>query len=82
MADTISTSAELAIGITNSLEKIEYIRVPNPKDSVTEQSIKTALQPFINNRIIIDNGGEAVSSESQITTAYTDHDTVHNIDLA
>lgn len=82
MADTINNSPELAIGITNSLDKIEYIKVPNPKRSgLTEQAIRTAMQPFITNQILIDNNNELILSDSQITTAYTEYDTIHHIDL-
>ena len=88
MADTITTSSYLSIGIKNTNgydeenpAKMQYIKLPNPKVGLTEQQIKTAVQPGIEAQIYIDDKGVVYASDSKIVTAYTDYQTVTSVDI-
>lgn len=89
MADSITSSSELAIGLdyphqneetgTTSTRTV-YLKIPNPKSNLTEQEIKTAMTTFINQQIIFDPDAQAFSTTS-IGTAYTQAETKIDIDL-
>lgn len=88
MADTITTSSYLSIGIKNTNgydeenpAKMQYIKLPNPKVGLTEQQIKTAVQPGIEAQLYIDDKGVVYASDSKIVTAYTDYQTVTSVDI-
>lgn len=88
MADSITTSSNLSIGIRNTNgydeenpAKIQYIKIPNPKAGLTEEQIKTAAQPGITNQIYLDEKGVVYASDSKIVTAYTEYQTVTAVDI-
>lgn len=85
MADTITSSAILAIGINNENNnpeaKTQYIKLPNPKSSLSEEMIKTAVQAGLTNSIYLDNSGIPYTSESSIVTAYTEYQTIQALDI-
>ncbi len=87
MADSITSSSELAIGLDYTITENEqtknrttYLKVPNPKTNLTESEIKTAMNTFINQQIILDPDGKAFSTTS-VGTAYTQNETKIDIDL-
>ena len=89
MADSITSSSYLYIGIKNTNgyytednpAKMQYIKVPSPKIGITEEQIKTAVQPGITNQIYVDDKGVTYASDSKIVTAYTDYQTVTTVDI-
>ena len=88
MADSITSSSYLYIGIKNTdgytednPAKMQYIKVPSPKIGLTEEQIKTAVQPGITNQIYVDDKGVTYASDSKIVTAYTDYQTVTVVDI-
>ena len=87
MADSITSSAELSVGLDYTITEGEqtknrttYLKIPNPKANLTESEIKTAMNTFINQQIILDPEGQAFSTTS-VGTAYTQYDTKIDIDL-
>lgn len=87
MADSITSSTELAIGLdyiapstTGGVTKTIYLKLPNPKAGLTESQIRTQMTTFINSQIILDPEGEPFSTTS-IGTAYTLKEDKINIDL-
>lgn len=83
MADTITSSRELDIGLDyddNGTTRTVYLKIPNPKANLTETTIRTQTTTFINAGIVKDPNDEAFSSTS-IGTAYTVDETKINIDL-
>ena len=87
MADSITSSSELAVGLDYTItedgqtkERTTYLKVPNPKANLTESQIKTAMNTFINQQIILDPDGKPFS-ETSIGTAYTQNETKIDIDL-
>lgn len=88
MADQITETKILGVGIRNTNgydsdnpAKIQYIKIPNPKDALTEQQIKTAVQVGLTAELYIDNEGQTYSSDSKIVTAYTEYQTVTAVDI-
>ena len=85
MADTVESSSYLGVTITNAPNneeaKNQTIKIPNPSSSVTEAGIKTAVTNLINNGILLDNTGQAYTSDSEIVTAYTEYSTVQTLDI-
>ena len=95
MADRITETKILGIGIQNNAEefdpntgdlvnstaKVQYIKLPYPKDGLTEQQIKSAVQVGITSRIYIDDRGVEFSTDSSIVTAYTEYQTVTAVDI-
>lgn len=87
MADSISSSSELAVGLDYTKDeegvlknRTVFLKIPNPKSNLTESQIKTAMNTFINQQIILDPDGKAFSTTS-IGTAYTQNETKIDIDL-
>lgn len=80
MADTISTSKNLSIGIDMGYKT--SITIPNYKTSITEQQIKNA---FANQDVIIygydENENPQPVTSDQIYTASTTNQTINNIDI-
>lgn len=85
MADTITSSSVLAIGINNEANnpeaKTQYIKLPNPKSGLTENQIKTAVQPGLDSSIYLDNNGVPYTTNSSIVTAYVEEQTVQQLDI-
>lgn len=90
MADTITESKILGIGIKNKNPEryseddpatTQYLKIPNPKDTLTEQQIKNAVQTGLNAEIWRDNKEVTFSSDSKIVTAYTEYQTVTAVDI-
>lgn len=84
MADTITSSQEIAIGLdyTNieGNQRTIYLKLPNPKAGLTESQIRTQMTTFINSQIVLDPTGEPFSTTS-IGTAYTLTENKIDIDL-
>lgn len=91
MADTITTSANLGIGLEYD-EKISVdgkketrtatITIPNYKSSITEDQVK---QAFGNQQVLIggfdvDNNPITITSDN-VVTASTTNQTINNIDI-
>lgn len=88
MADKETVTKIVGIGIRNTNgytedapAKVQYIKVPNPKDNLTEQQIKSAVQTGLNAQLYIDDKGAVYASDSKIVTAYTDFQTVLAVDI-
>lgn len=89
MADKETITKTLAVGIQNKSSaydelnpaKTQYIKLPNPKDQLTEQQVKSAVQTGLNYELWIDSKGETYSSDSRITTAYTEFQSVRAVDI-
>lgn len=75
MADSITSDNYLSMSLeyndteTNKAKSLA-IKVPNPKNNITESQIKTAMNTFINQQIILDPFGNAFSTTA-LTTAST-----------
>lgn len=84
MADSITSSTELSIGLDyvniDGNQRTIYLKLPNPKTGLTESQIKTQMTTFINSQIVLDPTGEPFSTTS-IGTAYTLKEDKINIDL-
>lgn len=88
MADKETVTKIVGVGIRNTNgydeenpAKIQYIKVPNPKDNLTEQQIKSAVQTGLTAQIYLDDKGVVYASDSKIVTAYTDFQTVLAVDI-
>lgn len=87
MADSITNSNILGIGIDwydteEDKAKTAYLKIPNPKNSLTEQEIKSAVGTLLTNRILNDAKGNALETETTIiSTAYTEEQEVIEIDI-
>lgn len=71
MADKITNTKTLYIGLTDSQNKLELLKLPNPKNELEDSDIKTATRYLVSTIGIYDKYGEQFS-ESSITTAYTE----------
>lgn len=75
MADSLTSDSYLSIGLeyldheTNK-NKTLAIKVPNPKANITETQIRTAMDTFINQQIILSPEGDSFSTTS-VSTAST-----------
>ncbi len=88
MADqeTITKSLSVAVKNTNNYTeenpaKTQYIKIPNPKDNLTEEQVKNAIQTGFNSQLYIDDKGEVYASDSKIITAYTEISSVISVDI-
>lgn len=88
MADKYTETKILGIGIRNkngydedNPAKTQYIKIPNPKDTLTEQQIKTAVQVGLTAELYIDDKGQTYSSDSKIVTAYTEYQSITAVDI-
>lgn len=73
---TVTNTNNLSIGLTNSQNKLEYLKIPNPRSNLSEEDIRTAAEKFVSPGILIDNYDEVISDTSAITTAFTTKTTV------
>lgn len=84
MADSITSNFELSVGLdyinAENATKTAYLKVPNPKENLTESEIRTAVGSFINAQIVKDPEGNAFSTSS-IATAFTTSEEKINIDI-
>lgn len=83
MADSITSGSTLNIGLEYDDEgttKTIYIKLPNPKDNLTESEIRTQTNAFINEQVVLDPNGNPFSTSS-VATAYTLAETKYKIDL-
>ena len=87
MAQTTTTTNTLGVGLEyndTAAQRIKtaYLKIPNPKNNLTEQEIKTAVLTLINGEepIIKDTFGNAFDTTTAIATAYTEAQEVIDID--
>lgn len=87
MADTITSGTILAVGleytdINTAKIRTTYLKVPSPKNNLTESQIKAAVSQLITGEepILKDTYGNAFS-ESAIATAYTESTEEIDIDI-
>lgn len=79
MADKITEGTVLAIGLEyESLEnktKTAYIKIPNPRNGLTEQQIRDTAQQLISGEgaILRDAEGDPYDSATAIVTAYKEY---------
>lgn len=88
MADKITETKILGVSIRNTNgyddqnpATMQTIKLPNPKDSLTEQQIKAAVQTGLNAELWIDSKGATYASDSKIVTAYTEFQSVRALDI-
>ena len=88
MSDKVTTSDILGVGLeymdTETLKaKTTYLKIPNPKDNLTESQIKTAVTNLISgeNPILLTTQGETFDSATAITTAYRETQEIIEIDI-
>jgi len=90
LADSITSSFELSVGLEyltgdgtssgGTAMRTVYLKIPNPKENLTESEIKTAVGSFINQKIVTDEEGHDFSTTS-IATAFTTSEEKINIDI-
>ena len=74
MADTVTATSSLYIGFKNSLAKITYIKLSNPKNNLSEDEVMTAAEALIDSgsdSILIDSTTDG-ETFSEVETAYTE----------
>lgn len=90
MADKITTENILAIGFEytdseTAKAKTVYLKVPNPKNNLTEQEIKDTARGLISDNsthpILLTPQGEPFDSATAIATAYTEITTKRELDI-
>lgn len=87
MADIVTTTRTLGIGIDwtdaeEGKDKTTYLKIANPKNSLTESEIKTAVGTVLTNGILLDaKGGALPTDTSIISTAYTEDQEVIEVDI-
>lgn len=85
MADKITTNKILGIGFeSNNPEggkKTTYLKIPNYKQNLTENAIKTAASALISNGVILDPYGNEYDSSAAVFTAYTENQTITALDI-
>lgn len=87
MADTVTQTRILGVGIDwydteEDKNKTTYLKIPNPKNSLTESEIKTTVGTLLTNRILNDAKGNALETETTIiSTAYTEEQEVIEVDI-
>lgn len=85
MADSISSSNSLNItmeyyDVTAMKNKNIVLKVPNPRNNITETEIKNAMHNFIGAEVVKDPFGNAFS-DSSVTTASTVVETKISLDV-
>lgn len=83
MSDTITSGRTLNVGLdyvddTTGKTRTIYIKLPNPKDDLTESTIRNQMNYFT--EVILDPNGNEFSTTS-VGTAYTLNETKYKIDL-
>lgn len=88
MADQLTVTKTLSVTIKNTNgydednpAKSQYIKIPNPKDGLTESQVKTAIQNGLTSQIYLDSEGAVYSSDSKIVTAYTETSSITTVDI-
>lgn len=88
MADSTTSTFILGVGLEyedteTAKTKTTYLKIPNPKDDLTEQQIKTAVHTLIDgeNPVLLDSYGNAFNSNTAIATAYTETQEVIDIEI-
>lgn len=86
MADTVKTTDTLNVGLTyiesdTAKEKTVYLKLPNPKNTLNEQTIKTAVNGLISPAILMTPDGQPFNSATAITTAYREEQETIDLDL-
>lgn len=87
MADTITTSQELKVGLEYfdavGDKKTTSFTILNPRDGLTEQQIRQEVGTALNNNIFIfhmEDAEQPVTSDN-ILTASTTNQTINNLDI-
>lgn len=84
MSDTVKSSNDLSVGLeytdTDNKTKTIYLKVPNPRNNITETEIRNAMNTFINAQIVKDPEGQAFSTTS-VSTAYTVNEQKVSLDV-
>jgi len=87
MAQTTTTTNTLGVGLeyndsTAQRIKTAYLKIPNPKNNITEQEIRTAVLTLISGEepVLKDTFGNAFDTATAIATAYTETQEVIDID--
>lgn len=83
MATTTTTNYTLAIGFegldaVTGRTKTTYLKLPNPKENVTENEIRTAAASVL--KILNDSNGDAYDTATAIATAYTETQEIIDVD--
>lgn len=78
MADKNTEQRILAIGLEyekDGANKTAYIKIPNPRNNLTEQQIKEATQKLLDGAepILRSTTGAPLDSSTAIVTAYTEY---------
>lgn len=90
LADKETRTNTLVVGVQNTnaeaydesnTAKTQYIRLPNPKTNLTEEQIKNAVQTGLTDEIWLDNKDVVYATDSKITTAYTEHQSILAVDI-
>lgn len=90
MANKITEGTILAIGLEyegvtseGPATKTAYVKIPNPKNNLTEQQIKNVAMQLISGEgaILRDAEGDDFDTETAIVTAYTEYEKKVEYDL-
>lgn len=89
MADKVTVTKTLGIGyeyLDSETQKTKtvYLKVPNPKDNLTESQIKTAALNFINGEdpiFLPPNSSQPFDTATAIATAYREEIQTTNYDI-
>lgn len=85
MADTVTSTSDLAVGLdypnaSGTGTKTVYLKIPNPMNNITESQIKSAVGTALTNKIFLNEYGDEIPT-SAISTAYTENQTINNLDI-
>lgn len=80
MADTISGSSELKVGLKFDDADTRIITVPNPANNLTKATIENAFSDTVSQNIFI--GDKAGASLTGLYTAYKDDTTRTKLDIS
>lgn len=79
MADTVTSSADLKVGLRFDDADTRILTIPNGSSDNTEQTIKQAFQNIITNNILI--GDKTGAQINGLYTAYLDNTTRTKLDI-
>lgn len=88
MADSIRATSELSIGLDYSTgdgkggtaNKTIYLKLPNPRDNLTETLIRTQMESFLNANIILSPESTTLVASS-VSTAFITNEEKIDIDI-
>ena len=80
--DTVTSGYNLYLGFEREDESIQYIKLTNFKDELTESQVKTAMATLTNNSILLDSKTSEPLSTTSIFTAYTEEKVTRSLDLS